>query len=366
MHIERLEISDVRNLGAVRLQDLDKINVFYGDNGSGKTSLLESVHVLGLGRSFRTRLFKSVIQNEKEESVVFCSAYETHSERRFPVGVRRSRQATPEIRVQGRNVASLAELAMLFPLQLINSDAFMLLEGSPRVRRQFLDWGVFHVEHSFHAAWQSAKRCLKHRNSLLRHGKMAAQDLLLWTGELTAAAKRVDQHRQAYIAEFIRVFEPLVIELTDIAGLRIEYFRGWPAGSCLKETLDNSLDRDKQQGFTSFGPHKADLRITKDGRLVSECLSRGQEKLLICALKLAQAAVFEGLTDRKCIFLIDDLPAELDARYRRVLCHHLEELGCQVFITCIDRMDLAEQWRSPERIKWFHVEHGEITQVDTA
>ncbi|MGI9286828.1 MAG: DNA replication/repair protein RecF [Pseudomonadales bacterium] len=363
MHIERLEISDVRNLVAVRLHDLNKINVFYGDNGSGKTSLLESIHVLGLGRSFRTRLFKSVIQNDKEECVVFCSAYEPTSGGRFPVGVRRSRRASPEVRIHGKSATSLAELAKLFPLQLINSHVFTLLEGPPSVRRQFLDWGVFHVEHGFHAAWQSAKRCLKHRNSLLRHGKMTAQDLQLWTGELSTAAKQVDEYRRVYIDDFIRVFEPLVADLTAINGLRIEYMRGWSSDLGLEAALQDSLERDKQHGFTSVGPHKADLRITKDNRLASECLSRGQEKLLICALKLAQAVVFEELSGRKCIFLIDDLPAELDARHRSVLCQYLEGLACQVFITCIDRADLNGKWCSSERIKWFHVEHGEIKQA---
>lgn len=363
MHIERLEISGVRNLETVRLRDLDKRNIFFGDNGSGKTSLLESIHVLGLGRSFRTRLFKSVIQNEKEDCVVFCSAYESNNAGRYPVGVRRSRQSVPEVRVQGRDVASLAELAALFPLQLINSDAFTLLEGPPRVRRQFLDWGVFHVEHGFHAAWRGAKRCLKHRNSLLRHGKMAAQDLRLWTRELTMAAECVDDYRQAYAVEFIRVFDALVGDLTGMTGQKVEYWRGWPNDLSLEQALDASLERDKQRGFTTIGPHKADMRITKDDRLASEYLSRGQEKLLICALKLAQAAVFEELTGRKCIFLIDDLPAELDVHHRRVLCHYLEELDCQVFITCIDRVDLANQWRSPKSIKWFHVEHGEIKQA---
>lgn len=189
------------------------------------------------------------------------------------------------------------------------------------------------------------------------------KDVTLWTGELSTAARRVDEYRQAYIGDFIRVFEPLAADLTALTGLRIEYLRGWPTELELETALADCLERDRQHGFTSAGPHKADVRITKDGRLASECLSRGQEKLLICALKLAQAVVFEELADRKCIFLIDDLPAELDARHRGILCRYLEGMECQVFITCIDRADLNEKWSAPERVKWFHVEHGEIKQA---
>ncbi len=363
MHIERLEISHVRNLDRVRLSGLGGLNIFVGANGSGKTSLLESIFVLGLGRSFRTRSFKSVIQKDKDESVVFCTAFEKSSDSRVPIGVSRSRRTAPGIRINGKTSTSLAALAKLLPLQLINSDAFLLLEGSPSVRRQFLDWGVFHVEHGFHSAWLSAKRCLKHRNTLLRHGKINSEELHVWTKEFVAASNQVDEFRNQYVLNFVDIFEPMVAELTRISGIQIEYLRGWPSSSDLHEVLTGCEDRDKLQGFTSFGPHKAELKITKDGRLASEYLSRGQKKLVICVLKLAQAAAFEQFTGKKCIFLIDDLPAELDAEYKSILCDHLEKLDCQVFVTCTDKSDFDEKWRFPERIKWFHVEHGQIIQA---
>ncbi len=363
MQIERLEISHVRNLDSVRLPGLDKVNVFFGDNSSGKTSLLESVHVLGLGRSFRTRSFKSVIKKDKEECVVYCSAHEQGGGNIVTVGVRRSRRAAPAIRVNGDNATSISQLAKLFPLQLINSDSFLLLEGAPSVRRQFLDWGVFHVEQSFHAAWLSAKRCLKHRNTLLRHGKISNEELQLWSRELVVASSQVDAHRKRYIREFIANFEPIAAELIQIDGLEIEYLRGWSSDIDFLELLNKNIERDKYQGFTSCGPHRSDLKITKDGRLASEYLSRGQEKLLICALKLAQAATLKKLTSKQCIFLIDDLPAELDEYHNGVLCKYLENLGSQLFVTCTDRRNFDNKWRFQERIKWFHVEHGQITQV---
>ena len=366
MHIERLEISHVRNLSSVRLTDLGNVNIFSGDNGSGKTSLLESIHILGIGRSFRTRLFKAVIQKGKEESVVFCTAYASASDNVFPVGVRRSRDSAPVIRINGENVASSATLAKLFPVQLINSDAFLLLEGPPSVRRQFLDWGVFHVEHKFHKAWLTAKRCLKHRNTLLRHGKISGDELSLWTSSFVRASDEVDSYRRQYIIDFIEVFESIVAELAQMSGIKIEYRRGWQKDKGLDAVLSDCVFRDKHQGFTSFGPHKAELRITKDGSMASEYLSRGQEKLLICALKLAQAAAFERLTGKKCIFLIDDLPSELDAKYREILCRYLERLKCQVFVTCTDRNDFDGKWSCPEQIKWFHVEHGQIKQAENA
>ncbi len=322
--------------------------------------------MLGLGRSFRTRLFNSVIQKDSEKSIVFCSAHDPSSNTRIPIGVRRSHSEAPGIRVKGEHVTSAATLAKLLPLQLINSDAFLLLEGSPSVRRQFLDWGVFHVEHKFHGAWLNAKRCLKHRNTLLRRAKMVSGELSLWTKAYVDASVEVDAFRRQYVSDYIEIFKPIAEELLKINGVKISYLRGWPLDRGLNEALTDCADRDIHQGFTSFGPHRAELKITKDGRLASEFLSRGQEKLLICVLKLAQATAFEQFTGKKCIFLIDDLPSELDSGHRRLLCNYLEELGCQVFVTCTDKSDFDGKWKYPKRIKWFHVEHGQITQASIA
>lgn len=362
VHIDKLEINDVRNLSSVRLENLNRINIFFGDNGSGKTSILESLYLVGLGRSFRTRTIKSVIQHEKEQSVVFCNA-KTEGAGLIPVGVLRTRRGATEVRISGRSVDSLAELAKLFPLQLINSDSFELLEGSPTIRRQFMDWGVFHVEHQFHRSWKNARKCLAHRNSLLRHGKMTADELNMWTKRFAVFSEAVDSARRRYLTFFEEVLQPLAPKISGIDDISIEYLRGWKETETLDSVLIDSTIRDQYRGYTTFGPHRADIKIKAKGRLASEWLSRGQEKLVICGLKLAQAMLFEKSTGRKCLFLIDDLPSELDGEHLGKICQLLSELGGQIFITCIDPAELGNKWRTEQHIGWFHVEHGEVNRV---
>ncbi|HEY7884695.1 MAG TPA: DNA replication and repair protein RecF, partial [Cellvibrionaceae bacterium] len=118
--------------------------------------------------------------------------------------------------------------------------------------------------------------------------------------------------------------------------------------------------------YTHAGVHRADIRIRINNVNAAETLSRGQQKLLVCALKIAQGVVFEKLTQRKCLYLVDDLPAELDGRHRGILVNWLNKLDTQVFITGVEREALLEPWRVlPERpTKVFHVERGRIIQED--
>src|SRR5690606_1070671 len=148
MSLNRLSVTGVRNLQPVTLNPSPRINILYGDNGSGKTSLLEAIHLLGLARSFRSNRLQPVITHEEPACTVFgevsFSAEQTSS-----LGISRERSGEVRIRINGQNAKGAAELADALPLQLINPDSFRLLEGAPKLRRQFLDWGVFHVEHRF-------------------------------------------------------------------------------------------------------------------------------------------------------------------------------------------------------------------------
>ena len=156
-----------------------RINILHGDNGSGKTSLLEAIHLLGMARSFRSTRLNPVISHEQGSCTVFGQV-ELGEEQSSALGISRDRSGEIRIRINGQSVRSAAELAETLPLQLINPDSFRLLEGAPKLRRQFLDWGVFHVEPRFLQAWQRLQQALRQRNSWLRHGTLDAASQAAW------------------------------------------------------------------------------------------------------------------------------------------------------------------------------------------
>ncbi|MBP8925606.1 MAG: DNA replication/repair protein RecF [Pseudomonadales bacterium] len=365
MSIRRLRITLLRNILDAEL-DPKRINLICGPNGSGKTSVLEAVYLLGSGRSFRATRLEPVINHGAQQCTVFASIEGQSGGAPVAMGLSRHRDGGFEGRIQGQSVRSSADLARKLPLQLINSSTFDLLEGGPRVRRQFLDWGVFHVEQSFHQLWMDVHRCLRQRNSLLRHARIPADQMEAWNLRLAESATQLDLLRHRYFDAFLPVFRSTLGELTHIDGLELSYLRGWDRGRELREVLDEQFERDRDRGFTQAGPHRADLRVRVRGLSADEVLSRGQQKLVVCAMKLAQGRLFSAANSQDCVFLVDDLPSELDRHHRQLLCQLLGALECQVFVSCVDVTDLDGCWNGlPNGVtKVFHVEQGRFITPD--
>ena len=360
MAISQLQITGVRNLLPVTLHASPRINILYGDNGSGKTSVLEAIHLLAMARSFRSTRLQPMIQYEQNNCTVFAQIDHTDGSQ-SNLGVSRDRQSELRIRIDGQNARSAAQLAQLLPLQLINPDSFRLLEGAPKMRRQFLDWCVFHVEHQFISAWQRLQTSLRQRNSCLRHGIIDQSIIAAWDRELCLASNEIDQLRRAYITKLKPVFEETLAKLLDLPGLTLSYFRGWDKSSELQEVLDRNLIRDRALGYTQVGPQRADLRVRIAKNNAVDILSRGQQKLVICALRIAQGYLLSQARRNECIYLVDDLPSELDEHHRKALCQLLDQLECQVFITCVDKQLMSSGWRKDTPVSLFHVEQGQIT-----
>lgn len=367
MTIKRLAIQYLRNLTQIDLEPAAHLNVIYGDNGSGKTSLLEAISVLSMGRSFRSRKIKSLIQHQQQQLTVFgrltvASDPSNHAE--IPVGVQRDLQGGGAIKVAGKLIASASALTENLPLQLMNGHSFQLLEGAPQERRQFMDWLVFHVEHEFLPTWKAFQKALKQRNTLLRHDKISPLMLAPWDASLTESAEKLDNMRSRVFDRFYACFQQLVEDFIAIDGLTLNYYRGWERTSGYASVLEQGMERDIHLGYTRVGPHRADIRIAILGQPAAEILSRGQQKLLVSAMRIAQAVVFQQLTGRRCIYLIDDLPAELDSHYQQVLAGWLDRLSCQVFVTGVDRDTILKAWpesQGERSVAVFHVEHGKVT-----
>jgi DNA replication and repair protein RecF len=370
MTLKHLLVQDLRNLSAVDIRPSSRINLFYGENGSGKTSLLEAVNILGVGRSFRGHKHRALINNNRNAFVVF-GRVATDDGVDLPIGICRQVDGSANFKVNGEPVSSVADLANYLPVQVINSDAFSLLDGAPTVRRQFMDWLVFHVEPTFFQLWKKCQRCLKHRNSVLRRDRIAhlkepnRLELASWDHELILLTEQIHRLRGKWIEKFSDFFYQLIQEFVNIDGITIYYFAGWDIQRPYSEILELGTARDFQLGYTQVSSNRADLKIKVNGRDASEILSRGQQKLLVCALKIAQGVVFSRVTGRKTVYLVDDLPAELDLLHRKLLANWLRIMDTQVFVTGVEQKSLVDIWQNiPEiEIKLFHVEQGRVQEV---
>ncbi len=321
--------------------------------------IIESLHLLGMARSFRGNSIKTVISHNEPACTVFGLVLRD-AQVEIPVGVSRPRQGEAQIKVGGDPIHTLAELAEYLPIQVINAESFDLLTGSPESRRQYLDWGVFHVERGFLIAWRRYQRAIKQRNKLLRHGKMIDEQLAAWTAELVAAGEVVTKLRLAYFERLRPLVQHLAAELSpDLEAVSLSFRQGWDKTLTFDEALSRSLDGDLEQGYTHVGPQRADIRVTVDGHSAADTLSRGQQKIAVCALKLAQGQLLGATRSQRCVYLVDDLPSELDERHSRLVCEILTDLGAQVFITCVEKEDILSVWPGDGLdLGVFHVKQG--------
>ena len=353
MLLQQLSIQGLRNLKPVKL-DFAQLNVIYGDNGSGKTSVLEAIHYLALGRSFRTHLASRVINYDSDDFILFGRT-QGHA-----IGLQRFRQGDVTIKIDGQKAKKLTELLDHLPLQLITPESFDLLTGGPKNRRQFVDWGVFHMEPDFFAIWNKCKRLLKQRNSLLKR-KASYKEISYWDRELVQYSQQLSELRNRYINSFNRVLQGIIERFLPDIEITVSYSQGWDKKSDLTQLLEKNYPRDLALGYTTAGPHKADLRLRCGKIPVDDALSRGQLKLLVCALRIAQGVHLNTQVDKQTIYLVDDLSSELDQQKRQVLIDQLVDTNAQLFLSVIDS-DQIKQQTSKYQTNMFHVEHGVITQ----
>jgi len=358
MILTRIGIRGVRNLQDAELQPASGANLIHGPNASGKTSLLEAIYLLAHARSFRTTQIRHVIAKERQGLLVHGHIVDPEGQSENRIGIERTRDTTT-LRLNQQTVRQSSLLAQRLPLQLLTPESIRLLEQGPGQRRRYLDWGLFHVEHGFHSAWSEYSRALKQRNAALRSGAEPEQ-IRLWDATLVEKGEQISKLRERYVdsltASLTGISERLLGVVPDFA-----YRRGWKNDRDLETALHISLERDRQYGATSVGPHRADLVCLVDGANVQERFSRGQLKMLVCAMRLAQAEHLAVAQTRRPIFLVDDIAAELDPERRGALLEILRESGVQLFLTATERDQLDVSGWESRRV--FHVEHGEIAEV---
>lgn len=357
MAISRLIVQDFRNLNAVDLEFDSGFNFLVGNNGSGKTSLLEALFYLAHGRSFKSSVATRIISYEKPFFTLHGKVQE--SQHQWSVGLQKPRQGNSLMKINGEEATKLADLAHLLPMQVITPEGLTLLNGGPSYKRAFLDWGLFHHQSTFYTIWAKLNRVLKQRNAALQQVRHYAQ-LEGWDKELVKLAYQVSQWRQNYSEELkVAIEESCHLFLPEIE-ITMSFHQGWDSSIEFGDLLKQNFERDQRLGYTFSGPQKADFRFRANGLPVEDVLSRGQLKLLMCALRLAQGEHLMQQKQRHCIFLIDDFASELDQYKRALLAERLQKSQSQVFVTAIDDNQLKQM--QPQQHRLFRVEKGCIQQ----
>ncbi|MCF7988703.1 MAG: DNA replication/repair protein RecF [Methylovulum sp.] len=355
MSLLKLDIHHVRNILKESIHPSPGINFIIGNNASGKSSLLEAIFILGRAKSFRSTSIKSVIHFGASHLIVSAQVLQSDG-CNLQVGIQLDGKDA-DIRINQQANQQKSDLAYILPTQLIHPKSYELLDGGAQLRREFLDWGVFNDDKSFLTAWRTYKRAISHRNALLK----AKQSHLLhiWDKEVVYYGTIVNKSRSNYLQKFRPIFFEIIKHFLPINLIDIEFVDGWDVALNFEDVLRRDIEKDLRYGFTHSGPHRCDFLLKLDNRLARDFVSRGQLKLIILSLKLAQIQLLtKGDTNPACI-LIDDFAAELDNEFRKSLLGFLSSLSCQTFITTNEFSDFGDL-NKISTFKVFHMEHGHI------
>jgi DNA replication and repair protein RecF len=344
-----------RCLESVELALGPRFNLISGANASGKTSLLEALAYLGRGKSFRGASTATLTQHGKEDFVLFGEVERLQG--KINVGVRNGREGL-EVRIGGESASGAAALAEALPLQVIDPEVHNLIAGGPELRRRFLDWVAFHVEHDHLMIWRRFRRALKQRNAALK-ARSSEAAIRSWNAEFLDLAGQLDDSRRRVLeltTDSLEEHGQVLLE-TDLS---FEYQQGWSREKSLEAALEGGIERDLQMGSTQAGPHRADIKISYDERQARKLVSRGQQKLLASAMILAATETAQAALEKPLLLLLDDPAAELDGDSIARLMAAVAALGCQVVATSLD----AEALVFPEEPVMFHVEQGVVAAVN--
>ena len=399
--IERLQAKDLRNLSKVRLQAA-ACNVIIGENGSGKTSLLEAIFLLSRGKSFRHSQPKRYIQHHQPSTTVHALLTDGRT-----LAIQKQTDATTVLRLNQTTVYNQSILTEQLPTLLIDPSSMDMLEQGSASRRQLLDWLVFHMKPGFHPQWVAYQRLLKQRNVLLKQTKnltaIQLAELKSWDQGIANNAALIHHYREQVFLAWQPYFEKSMAQLLPAYAeqINLSYNAGYDTSIPLDKQLSERLSQDLQLGYTRIGSHRADIHVhwrsedhsdtdiaSKRSTLKEQAanvLSRGEKKLLITALRLSQLPLLlnnkavEATSEKPFseqslapatdltstpVVLLDDITAELDDRAIEILLATLAELPCQVFMTSLtaDVLPIVEKYWSISNT--FHMKQGELTDFN--
>lgn len=360
MLLEQLSVSHCRIIKSAELSLSPQVNLICGDNGSGKSSILEAVSILSRGRSFRSPRIVDVIRSSEESLLVRANC--TEQDHHYRIGIQKSKSTT-RIRVNQQDVNSQAALSRYLPVTIIHPNSIDLITGSPATRRAFIDWIAFYLFPEFHKLWQNYQRVLKQRNLCLRVSSYLSA-LPIWTDELIKSQIVIQSYRQ----RSLDVFKPQLALLTEqlLSGhqLDIELTTGFAQGMDLSPESQRAFYQQKREtdiksARTLSGAHRSEIQVMFNGHLAQQSASRGQLKLIAIAMLLAQSRSIDPDDLRKGIIAIDDLAAELDGENKQSLLTTLRGLKQQLLLTTTQ----AELIPLVDTDCMFHVKQGTVSAL---
>ena len=348
MTIETIRLRDFRNYTALEIHPHPGVNLLFGQNGSGKTNLLEAIHYCALGRSHRTGMDREVVRKGAEMGA--CGVTVQRGDGRCEVSVKLTpgESRKKQVYIDRKRANRLSQLMGRVQCVIFSPEDLLLVREGPAVRRRYVDMLLSQLSPGYFVALQQYQKALEQRNAILREAKR--------TGSLSGSVLEAFEMAMAQPCEVIIPMRRRMIgRVAEIAGEKYNAISGRSGErftmryeACLdtderiaqqvQERLRRGRQEDLLRGTTGFGIHREDVQLSLSGREMKLFASQGQIRTAALSMKLSQMEIFNKETGEAPILLLDDVMSELDMTRRTRLLQEIQHT--QTFITCTDESDL--------------------------
>ncbi|RLA07992.1 MAG: hypothetical protein DRQ51_03980 [Gammaproteobacteria bacterium] len=350
MIFKSIEILRYKNISKINIKP-ERINFIVGENGSGKTSLLDAFYYCAHGKSFISSDVRHQIQYNESDFNLITKIKNNNNELKVAYN---KNTKIKKIKINNKNIQRQSDITKHIPLKTLHPNSILLINGQESHRRDFVNWGLFHMKHSFNDIWSKYLQTLKQRNNSLKTKEISL--IQVWDNKLSFLSQEIDNLR----LEYIEILTQTIQQYTQkffVKEVSIVYYRGWRQGVELLENLKKEINNDIKKGWTGVGPHKFSLKIMHNNNECRYNFSRGQQKILSYCLVLAQIKLLEVVTGKISVLLIDDILSELDQKNTMTILKIIKKLNNQVFLSSIS---YTKELKSVKNHKMFHMKQGSI------
>ena len=363
MKIHHLKLLNFRNYEKMEVSFSPKYNIIFGNNGSGKTNLVESIYVLALTKSFRGTVDKILLMNSKDVCRIEGEVSDKYTNKYKLI----LKDGGKKVKINNTKVDKLSDYISQISVVLFNPDDLRFIKDSPTVRRKAINLEISQINNSYLKNLNMYNKLLKQRNSYLKttniNANSSSEFLTILTNKLVDYGEKIYESRRKYINLLNQKIGELYNSICGIQDLKLEYssdYKDFDRDKILKKYQDN-LNRDIILGKTTIGVHHDDIKFKLQGYNIKDYGSEGQQKNAIIAYKLTELEIFYQIRGNYPILILDDLFSELD-RFKINNILNLINEDIQTFITTTEIDKINDNVLSNSKL--FEVVDGEVREVN--
>ena len=369
MNIEKLELKNFRNYKNLNISFDEGVNLILGDNAQGKTNLIEALYITSMGKSFRTKNDRELINFESNESYikVFAKKEDFDVEIEIELEKRASNSSNKRIKKDKKNLTKTSELIKNILIVVFSPEDLKLVKDEPEKRRRFLDREICQISPLYYDNYTNYKRVLKQRNNYLREKDINLDLLEIWDEQIVNYGSKIMHLRRNFVEKLSSIsdvihrgitnneenieikYEPNVKIINDIEGQKSLFY----------EILKSKREKDIENRTTSSGPHRDDIGFYVNNIDMRSYGSQGQQRTCALSLKLAELSLIKEETGEDAILLLDDVMSELDSKRQEFLIKTLSKNQLFITATDVDKKVLNEI----ENASIYSVTNGKVEKI---